>query len=166
MAAVLRIRYLSVVAVAFAALGALLMFALGAVTTVQAVAGYLGSAGDEALSADAALASTVKVVTALDQFLLALFLVIFATGVYSLWLAPQPPAGATPSTRPSWLTVTSITDLKIQLLEVIAVILGVLFLKLFLEITKAAELPWTLLVAPVGVVLLAAAVWLIRQGHD
>lgn len=161
MESVLRIRYLSVIGVAFAALGALLMFAMGGVTTGQAVAAYVGGGSDEAFSADAALTSTVKMVTALDQFLLALFLVIFASGVYSLWIAPE--RAGHPGRRPTWLTVTSITDLKIQLLEVIAVILAVLFLKLLLEITKAAQLPWTLLVLPVGVVLLAAAVWLIRR---
>ena len=55
------------------------------------------------------------------------------------------------------------TDLKINLVEVVAVLLAVLFLKGVLEnpVTQ-----WPDLVVPIAVVLLAWTVWLIRKaGH-
>lgn len=161
MNAVMRLRYLTVVAIAFSAVGALLMFVMGAVTTVQAINVYAGGKDEAALSSDAALTATVQVVTALDQFLLALFLIIFASGVYSLWLRPD----SATSSPPAWLRVRSVTDLKVQLVEVIAVILAVLFLKLVLDIARATELPWTILVIPAGVLVLALSVWLIRRSE-
>lgn len=161
MTTLLSLRFLTLIAVAFSALGALLMFVMGAVTTVQAIATYAGSGKGEALSSDAALDATVGVVTGLDQFLLALFLIIFASGVYTLWMRTD----ASPTRLPAWLTVESVTDLKVQLLEVIAVILAVLFLKLVLEVTRAAELPWQVLVLPAGVLALAVSVWLIRRSE-
>ena len=161
MSTLLRLRFLTLIAVAFSAVGALLMFVMGAVTTVQAIATYAGSGKDEALSSDAALNATVLVVTGLDQFLLALFLIIFASGVYTLWMRTD-----TSTLRlPAWLTVQSVTDLKVQLMEVIAVILTVLFLKLVLEVTRAAELPWQVLVLPAGVLALALSIWLIRRSE-
>ncbi len=166
MQALLRLRYLTVAAIGFSAVAALLMFVMGAVTMVQAVGIYAGSGEDPALSSDAALDATVKVVTGLDQFLLALFLVIFASGVYSLWWSPES-AGVdeVPKAIPRWLSVRTVSDLKLQLVEVIAVILAVLFLKVLLEITKSDVLPWTVLVLPAGVLLLAGAVWLIRNAE-
>jgi uncharacterized membrane protein YqhA len=163
MTTLLRLRYLTVVGVVFAAVGALLMFVMGAVTTVQAIGTYTGAGREEALATDAALAATVEVVTALDQFLLALFLIIFASGVYSLWMRSD---GDDESRwTPRWLTVHSVTDLKVQLLEVIAVVLAVLFLKLLLEVTRTPDLPWTVIVIPAGVLLLSLSVWLIRRSE-
>lgn len=161
MTALLSLRFLTLIAVAFSAVGALLMFLMGAVTTVQAIATYAGGGTAEALSSDAALDATVKMVTGLDQFLLALFLIIFASGVYTLWMRTD----ASTIQLPAWLTVNSVTDLKVQLLEVIAVILAVLFLKLVLEVTRAAELPWQVLVLPAGALALAGSVWLIRRSE-
>jgi uncharacterized membrane protein YqhA len=161
MTTVLGLRFLTLVAVAFSAVGALLMFGMGAVTTVQAIGTYAGRGKSSSLSTDAALDATVQVVTALDQFLLALFLVIFASGVFTLWLRTD----QSTTRLPAWLTVHSLSDLKVQLVEVIAVILAVLFLKLVLEVTRASDLPWQTLVLPAGVVLLAASVWLIRRSE-
>lgn len=164
MEAVQRLRYLTATAIAFSVLGALLMFVMGSVTMVQAAGTYAGTGDEKAWSSDAALDATVKVVTGLDQFLLALFLIIFASGVYALWWT-TPSSGESDDPRPRWLTVRTVGDLKVQLLEVIAVILAVLFLKLLLEVTKAAELPWTLLVIPAGVLFLSTSIWLIRSSE-
>lgn len=161
MRTLLSLRYLTIIAVAFSAIGALLLFVMGAVTTVQAIGTYAGSGDDEALSSEAALNATVQVVTGLDQFLLALFLIIFASGVYSLWMRDD----QSTSPLPGWLTVRSVTDLKVQLIEVIAVIFAVLFLKLVLEVTKGAELPWQILVLPAGILALSVSVWLIRNSE-
>lgn len=64
---------------------------------------------------------------------------------------------------PDWLQVQSLGQMKGTLLEIMVVLLAVLFLKLGLQ--TQAELVWELLVIPVGIVTIAAAVKLIRFDH-
>jgi uncharacterized membrane protein YqhA len=163
METIFRTRYVSIVAVIFGAIGAVLMFVIGAVTTVDAVLTYLGGHEQAAFSSDAALAATVEIVSSLDQFLLGLVLLVFAFGVYSLWIATDTAAESSRVHAPEWIKVTSITDLKVQLIEVVAVLLAVLFLK---GVLSVPETVWSDLVVPIAVVLLAGSVWLIRKaGH-
>ena len=64
---------------------------------------------------------------------------------------------------PDWINVTSVTDLKVKLIEVVAVLLAVLFLK---GVLLNPMTVWSDLVVPIAVVLLAWTVWLIRRaGH-
>jgi uncharacterized membrane protein YqhA len=163
METIFRTRYLSVIAVIFGAIGAVLMFIIGAVTTVDSVVTYFGGHDDAAFSSDAALAATVEIVSALDQFLLGLVLLVFAFGVYSLWIMTDSAEEASKIRAPDWIKVTSVTDLKVQLIEVVAVLLAVLFLK---GVLSNPETVWTDLVVPIAVVLFAWTVWLIRRaGH-
>lgn len=166
METIFRARYLSVIAVIFGAIGAVLMFVIGAVTTIDAVVTYLGGHKENAFSSDAALEATVELVSSLDQFLLGLVLLVFAYGVYSLWVVADTSAWAEERTRihvPDWISVTSVTDLKVNLIEVVAVLLAVLFLK---GVLKNPVTKWSDLVVPIAVVLLAWTVWLIRKaGH-
>ena len=169
MRTVFAARYVSALAVVFAALGAVFMFVVGAVTTIKAIGVYLGTDDPEAFSSDAALAATVDVVTALDQFLLGLFLLIFAYGVYSLFVVANRDQWATAREEmeaPDWLNISSVTDLKVMLLEVVAVIVAVLFLKVVLDVASGADLPWNAIILPGAVVLLGATVWLFRQADD
>ena len=152
METIFRTRYVSVIAVIFGAIGAVLMFVIGAVTTVDSVVTYFGGHEDAAFSSDAALAATVEVVSALDQFLLGLVLLVFAFGVYSLWIMPETAEGGSSIKPPSWIKVTSVTDLKLQLIEVVAVLLAVLFLK---GVLSQPETVWSDLVVPIAVVLFA-----------
>ncbi len=93
METIFRTRYVSVIAVVAAAVGAVLMFVIGAVSTIDAIVTYLGGHEDKAFSTDAALAATVEVVSALDQFLLGLVLLVFAYGVYTFGWSPTPRHG-------------------------------------------------------------------------
>ena len=167
MRAVFSARYVSVIAVVFGAVAAVLMFVIGAVTTINAIGVYFGSEEFAAFSSDAALAATVDIVSSLDQFLLGLVLLVFAYGVYSLWVVADEEVWEVERTRvraPDWLKVTSVTDLKVKLLEVIAVLLAVLFLKGVLS--DVERLDWPDLVVPIAVALLAVTVWLIRRAES
>ena len=163
METIFRARYVSVVAVIFGAIGAVLMFVIGAVTTVDSVVTYLGGHDDAAFSSDAALAATVEIVSALDQFLLGLVLLVFAFGVYSLWIVTDTGEETSNIRTPGWIKVSSVTDLKLQLIEVVAVLLAVLFLK---GVLSKPETAWTDLVVPISVVLFAGTVWLIRRAEN
>jgi uncharacterized membrane protein YqhA len=163
METIFRTRYLSVIAVIFGAIGAALMFIIGAVTTVDSVVTYFGGHDDSAFSSDAALAATVEIVSALDQFLLGLVLLVFAFGVHSLWMVTDASKDDSRFRAPDWIKVTSVTDLKVQLIEVVAVLLAVLFLK---GVLSNPDTAWSDLVVPIAVALFALTVWLIRRaGH-
>ncbi len=93
----------------------------------------------------------IAVVESVDAFLIALAMLIFALGVFNLFIGELKLPG-------EWLRVKSIERLKQVLMEVILVVLAVLFLRgLFLF----EDLPWRLLVIPVAVALLALAVRLV-----
>jgi uncharacterized membrane protein YqhA len=163
---IFRTRYVSILAVVFGAAAALLMFVIGSVTTIDGFVTYFGGHADAAFSSDAALSATVEVVSALDQFLLGMVLLVFGYGVYSLWVVADQEKWAEQRTKlhaPDWLDVRSVTDLKVKLLEVVAVLLAVLFLK---GVLKNPDTAWSDLVVPIAVVLFALTVWLIRKaGH-
>ena len=169
METVFRARYVSVFAVLFAIIGGVLMFAIGAVTIVRAVTIYLGAEELSALSDEAGLTATVEIVSALAQFLLGLVLFVFAYGVYALFVVPdrddwqvkRKAIGA-----PDWLDITSVTDLKVRLLETIGVLLGVIFLGAALESTSTGPIPWSAIILPIAVLLFAMAIWLIIRAHD
>jgi uncharacterized membrane protein YqhA len=63
---------------------------------------------------------------------------------------------------PDWLHVRSVTDLKVKLIEVIAVLLAVLFLK---GVLLNPDVEFSDLVVPIAVVLLAWTIWLIRRSE-
>jgi uncharacterized membrane protein YqhA len=156
------LRYLSLIAVVFSLLGSALMFLGGAAKSIKAIRiFFLG----ETLSADppppAHLDSgdqaLVAVLQSMDAFLIALVLLIFSFGVYKLFIAEI----KTPKNLPGapWAQITSIEGLKKVLVEVILVILAVLFLweVVYLE----ADASWTVLVLPLSIVLIAAALKLV-----
>ena len=163
---IFKVRWLAAVAVLFSAVGAAIMFIIGSVTTIKSVGVYFGLYGLAAFSSNAALKASVELIASLDQFLLGLVLLVFAYGVYGLFVvADQEKWESVRSDirAPDWLKVTSVTDLKIKLLEVITVLLAVLFLKGILTITGGNE--WTDLVIPIAVVLFGATTWLIKSAH-
>ncbi len=169
MKSVFAARYVSIVAVVFAAVGAVFMFLVGAVTTIKAIGVYFGSGELKAFSSDAALSATVDVVTALDQFLLGLFLLVFAFGVYSLFVIADRDTWSEAREElraPDWLKVSSVTDLKVKLLEVVAVIIAVLFLKIVLDVSRGSDLPWNAIILPAAVVLFGLTVWFFRKAED
>ncbi len=155
-------RSITAIAVVFTALGAVLMLVVGAATTVRAAQIYLGGTKLEAFGDEAALKATIEMVSSLDQFLLAIVLLIFAFGVFRLFIAPEGGAAG----LPDWLMTTTVTDLKTKLLETIAILLAVLFLKSALDVPPNAVIPWSVLVVPLAVGIFSASVWLIRRsGH-
>lgn len=110
--------------------------------------------------------SMIRVIEALDRFLIAIVLLYFGFGVYSLFIRPHVVREETE--LPSLLHVDQIGQLKQVVAEVIIVILFVLFLRTALQALQnpEVELSWRqlgmLLVLPVSTVLLALALKLVE----
>lgn len=159
--ALFAVRWITVIAVICSILGALLMFIVGAVHTIEACGTYFGFldshifGGKKLLGVDV----MVQIVSSLDSFIFALALLYFAVGIYNLFLRPESDQG---DSIPKWLEVKSLGQLKKTLLEVIIVLVAVLFLKDVLYLQKGPDLPWTALIGPAAIVAFAVALKLVK----
>jgi uncharacterized membrane protein YqhA len=149
---------LSVVAVIGALVGAILMFTIGVASTLDAIIGYVRDEDGEQTAGDGLVAMT-EVVAALDEFLFGLLLLVFAAGVYQLFLAPDLSRAEVRRHLPLWIHVTNLTQLKIRLVELVVVVLVVQFFRVVL--IEFDDLDWSALVVPIAVAVFAGLIWVL-----
>jgi uncharacterized membrane protein YqhA len=113
-------RYLVYIAVIGLLLAGLAVFVFGGITTVTTTIGIFQH-GE--FNAEGARIVSVEFIELIDLFLLGTVLLITAIGLYQLFIDPG--VGAV---IPAWLSVSNLEQLKFNLLAVIAVMLGILFL--------------------------------------
>jgi uncharacterized membrane protein YqhA len=154
------IMHLSVVAVVGLLVGAVLMFVVGVASTVDAVGGYLWDHDGEQSAGDGLLAMT-EAVAALDEFLFGLLLLVFAAGIYQLFLAPNVTRSQMRRHLPVWIHVANLTELKIRLVELVVVVLVVQFFRLVL--IEFDELSWSALVVPIAIAVFAGLIWVLDR---
>ena len=157
-------RFLSVAAVIGSFAGSILMFLLGLYNIYRAYAEGLRLPENEDDRFGAA--AVISVIEGLDRFLIAIVLLYFAYGVYTLFLHPE--RSQQELALPAWLRVRQIGQLKQVVAEVIIVVLFVLFLRLSLQAftSPSAEMGWqqiaSLLILPISIFLLALALRLVE----
>jgi uncharacterized membrane protein YqhA len=150
----LSLRYVMLVASLGAALGALVMLWEGCAKLVQALRA-LGPSGAET--------GTVisLVMSATDAFLFAMVLVIFAYGIafgFVIELSDEER-----ERLPGWMRISSVSELKRTLIEVILVYLVVDFAT---DVADGSQhLGWNDLVLPLAILLIAAALRLLSMGR-
>ncbi|MCU0504120.1 MAG: YqhA family protein [Anaerolineae bacterium] len=156
-------RFFTLVAVFGSLAAAGLMFFLGLYNVYEAF--RFGVTGAES-SLPLGTAAVISVIEALDRFLIAIVLLYFSFGVYSLFIHPEQPGEIL--ALPQWLQVRQIGQLKQVVAEVIIVILFVLFLRVALQTFQKTDVVFTwitlgtLLVLPLCTVLLALALRLVQ----
>lgn len=149
-------RYLSIFAVIGSLLSACALFIKGSGLVIEGLKEFIsttanGSHGDyEALLAE--------FVSSVDIFLFAMVLVIFGMGVYELFINKIDPVEKKVDSRPSWLQISSIDELKSSLGKVILMVLIVSFFKHSLDIEYRSATDLLLLAS--GILLLAVALFL------
>jgi uncharacterized membrane protein YqhA len=156
-------RYISFVAVFCSLIGSLILFGVGSWETYEALIiilhqdtpGYL----EHMQFTDGA---TTYLLKALDTFLIALVLIIFARGVYTLFISNKSLKDDEVFT---WINIPNIGHLKNTLAEVIIVILFVIFLEIIFE--NINNLKWEFTIIPVSILILALALKFLRlKEHD
>ncbi|MGD9146799.1 MAG: YqhA family protein [Anaerolineae bacterium] len=154
-----RIRYMVVLAVVAALLGALLLILLGGWHTIEGFLLFVGLQTPK-VAGNASLETVVKVIEALDSFLLAFVLLVFAYSTYFLFVHEEVDEERQKRIRmPTWLQVEDLDDMKQVLLRVIMVLLSVYLLQLvFVEGTNLA---WTTLILPASIVAIAVSLKLV-----
>jgi uncharacterized membrane protein YqhA len=99
-----------------------------------------------------------KFVGAIDGYLFAMILVIFSMGIYELFINKMDPVDKQLDSRPSWLKINSIDDLKSSLGKVILMILIVSFFEHSLDVEYGGIKD--LLFLGVGILLISVALYL------
>ena len=145
-----KLRYISIIAVVSAALSSGLMFIIGAVKTCSAYALYLNSALSEPnnIATKQAMALLIQ---GIDAFLIALVFLIFASGVFNLFIRGE---DHSVKIQQGQHAITSIAQLKSIIAELIIIILFVNFMEDVLG-SDVNTYQWEILVIPLSVVLLA-----------
>lgn len=153
-------RYFAFVAVVGAILSSLILFVQGFGLIIKGLVGFFADPYEkyEILFE--------KLVSSVDVFLFALVLIIFGVGIYELFIANVDPEDKPASTRPAWLKISSVDDLKSSLGNVILMVLIVSFFKHVLEITSQMWNPLALLYLAIGILLIAGALYLTHKAHS
>jgi uncharacterized membrane protein YqhA len=170
------LRGLMLIASFGAILGALLMFWSGGIhllhayetlihvsfgpenAAVQSAAtpGGKSGGGDEAQV-------VVYVLEAVDAFLFALVLMIFAYGIALGFVFHHVPERYR-DFLPSWMLVEGVGQLKRTLAEVVIVVLIVIFARIVIE--SRGNLSWTMLVLPASILLLSLALKMLHHADE
>ena len=156
-------RYLSLLAVIGALLSSIALFIRGAFIVYDSIAEFIEQLHHHHLNDYERLFE--ELVSSVDVFLFALVLIIFGVGVYELFINKIDPVERQNDTRPSWLRISSVDDLKSSLGKVILMVLIVSFFKHTLEIAKEAWDPKALLYLGIGILLISAALYLTHKSH-
>ncbi len=160
-----RLRGLMLIASVGAILGALLMFWTGFKHLIHAYETLIGLKSVVFTVKEAAAEGESRVVVyileAVDAFLFALVLMIFAYGI-ALGFVFHHVAERYRDYLPDWMLVEGVGQLKRTLAEVVIVVLIVIFARIIIE--SAGNLRWEMLVLPLSICLLSYALKLLH--HD
>lgn len=166
------LRGLMLIASVGAILGAILMFWQGGIHLSHALEALVKTAGSKAAAVPGAGHATGKpnvvvyVLEAVDSFLFALVLMIFAYGIALGFVFHHLPDRFR-DILPGWMLVEGVGQLKRTLAEVVIVVLIVIFARLVIE--AEGKLAWEMLVLPASVVMLSFALRLLafdEHGKD
>ncbi|MCH5225819.1 MAG: YqhA family protein [Muribaculaceae bacterium] len=150
-------RYFAIVSVVGAILSSLILFIQGFGLIIRGLVGFFRDPYERYELLFEQLVSSV------DVFLFALVLIIFGVGVYELFIANVDPELKPAESRPTWLKISSVDDLKSSLGKVILMVLIVSFFKHVLEIDSEHWTPISLLYLAIGILLIAGALYLTHK---
>lgn len=157
-------RYLSLLAVIGSIISAIALFIRGGMVVYESIAEFITSFATEGEKPGYEVMFE-QLVSSVDIFLFALVLIIFGVGVYELFINKIDPIERQNDSRPTWLRISSVDDLKSSLGKVILMVLIVSFFKHVLELSNWE--PTTLLYLSIGILLIAGALYLThKSGHE
>lgn len=155
-------RLVVILAVIGSLAAAVLMFVKGTLEIASAAVSFLehpwpahGESGGEAMS--------IALISSVDSFLFATVLLIFAMGIYELFISKIDPASRTPESRPNWLAIYSLDDLKSAIGKVILMILIVRLFETAVEMRYSE--PIHLLWLGLSVMCISGALYLVHASH-
>lgn len=153
------VRGLMLLASVGSVLCSLLMFVVGFDHLIEATKLFFANSPQEMERLHEAV--TVEVLQSIDAFLFALVFIIFAYGItlgFVFRLSQR-----FMHDLPRWMKIEGIGELKQTLVEVVIVGLIIAFARIAVE--QGRDLDWDDLILPIAIIMLAAAMKLIRVGE-
>ena len=111
-------KYLVLITVVSSLAASIAAFLWGGIKTVKVLINILTSIGTD-------LTAAIALVELMDTFLIATVLLIFAMGMYELFIGSV--------SLPEWLIIKNLHDLKVKLSSVIILVMGIIFLEHLVE---------------------------------
>jgi len=156
-------RLIVILAVLGSLTGSFLMFVKGAIAIFHTAVEFVKHPMVHSGHGDGGEDLSVSLISSVDAFLFATVLLIFAMGIYELFISKIDPASRTAESRPNWLQIHSLDDLKGAVGKVI---LMILIVRLFESAVKMKyDSPLHLLYLGLSVLFVAAALYLQHLGH-
>ena len=148
-------RFLVMIPVLGILLAAVVMFVKGCVEIIEGTRAFLPALPDLRPNSLDDSSVILSFIPAIDNYLFATILLIISMGLYELFISKIDPKCRKERTRPDWLVIKDLDDLKSKIGEVVIMILIVNFFKLSFSITYQRSLD--LLVLGGGILLIALA---------
>jgi uncharacterized membrane protein YqhA len=149
-------RFITFLAVLGSVCASIVLFIMSTIQVVKGIIFFVNVVGSEDHKN---LENMVALfVASVDGYLFAMILLIFSLGIYELFINKIDVVSQNKDSRPNWLIITSIDDLKSSLGKVILMILIVSFFEYSLNIHY--ESVKDLLFLGIGILLIAAALFL------
>src|SRR5258708_9613818 len=122
-AALFNCRFVVLLAVVGSMIAAIMMFFKGCIELLQALAAFGTTLGHLQVTRSDDKSVMINIIPAIDNYMFAIVLLIFSMGTYELFISKLDPAGRTEDSRPNWLKVDSVGELKSQIGKVIMMLL-------------------------------------------
>jgi len=148
-------RFLVLIPVMGILAAAVVMFVKGCIEIVQGVRSFLPALSALQPNSRDDTNVILSFIPAIDNYLFATILLIISMGLYELFISEIDPKSRKAGTRPDWLFIKDLDDLKSKVGEVVVMILIVNFFKLSFGIDYAR--PMDLLALGGGILLVAAS---------
>jgi uncharacterized membrane protein YqhA len=151
-----KLRWLAAIVAVVSALHATAFVAIG---ILRGIDGYKwlfqdpNGAGDHSPS--------VHLTKSIDAFLLAMVFYVFSMGITMLFLSNS--NGSVQARIPEWMRIKNLSELKFLIWEAILTVLVVASVEGF-EVGTGPNM-WTSLIPPIGILILAAGLYLARRAH-
>jgi len=156
-------RFITLIAVIGSLVSSLVMFIKGALQTITGIIFFCEELSNFPGDKHQNEALVPMLISAVDKYLFATVLLIFSMGLYELFISKIDPASRTEDTRPNWLQIESLDDLKGSLGKVILMILIVLFFEKSLGVEYKTALD--LLFLALGIIFVSLALFLTHMNH-
>lgn len=158
-----NMRFLVLVAVLGSLAASITLFAKGSLEIIQGVVAFLrimhnfipNSADDKTV--------ILAFIPAIDNYLFATVLLIFSMGIYELFVSKIDPTSRKPFSRPRWLNINSLDDLKTHISEVVIMILIINFFELSFSMKDLGQKSSDLLMLGGGIMLVAIALYVTHK---
>lgn len=157
-------RYLSILAVVGSIIAGVAIFIRSSIIVCYGLYDFCTTISSQSEHEIEKLLATF--VTSIDMYLFAMVLIIFGMGIYELFINKIDPVEQKVDSRPSWLQIHSIDDLKSSLGKVILMVLIVSLFKHSLTLTYESSAD--LLYLAIAIVLVAGALYIAHaspHGH-